>query len=211
MKLYFDVETAPRPLEEIEKILPYELADELPPDDWQTNWKPETRLDKWPAEREKKIAAWLEKSQLFATRSFVCAVGVAVDEGKPEMLFGDEAEMLTWLVGRIDEADEVIGHYIGGFDCPYIWRRCALLGLPKPQWWQGRYLAPKFFDTCELWQRWQGSRCDEPAGMDAIAGAFGLDKKPGNGKDFWRYDRPQQELYLAHDLNTTREIYRLLA
>lgn len=59
-------------------------------------------------------------------------VSVSDNLGLSEVLLGDEAEMLRQLLALIEarDPDVIEGHNIYSFDLPYIFVRCAALGIP---------------------------------------------------------------------------------
>jgi len=190
----FDLETEALPIaEQLEKFEPEFEAD--------------TRL-KDPAKiaeslNDKKLK-WAETAALHAERSRCLVIGVSYD-GSPTILEDDEPKMIKVFWGNFESDSSLwIGHFIKGFDIPYLVRRSYILGVKVPAGlFDGKYLSRRFVDTMEVWGAGEwGARIS----LDNLSRALGVGKKSGSGKDFsslWRSDRQAAKSYLLQDLALT--------
>lgn len=106
-----------------------------------------------------------------------------------------------------------VGHNIIGFDLPYLIRSSIYNGVKVPSHLTpigskgGKYFPSLFIDTMQLIGAGEwGYRM----GLDRLAKVLGLDGKNGNGKDFYKLNRPEQEDYLENDLRVTRAVFKKL-
>ena len=171
---FWDIETGPRPMEEIECF--YLAPEPLPPwDDSMVKYgnakREELRTEKREAHQrtyQKQLdnqtatlaadkAEWLEKAALSPITGRVLLIGVLVPAGQPLFLYdNNEAFLLDqfwrYLDIPISEKCPIIGHNSNGFDLPFVVRRSWQLGVDVPrEVRQGRYWNPLFRDTMEQW------------------------------------------------------------
>jgi hypothetical protein len=220
--LIIDIETAPRDPDYLRA-----RGFTTPPRSYRSIGIHEMPNEHWQAWHD-------ETAQLDPARSYICAVGLLnpAGAGKGTLVFTDEEgfsaernlliQLLELLEGRnddlgeIDEKTRLVGHNIIDFDIPFILMR-AMLNLEGPASTRlherllpgirfpklGRYL-----DTKVAWQdRFKGLRANSSS-LDSIAATMGWPIKPGNGKDFYTWDRAKREEYLLHDLTTTGALAR---
>lgn len=171
--VYFDIETGPRPLEEIECFY-QPLPAMLPWDDSMAKYgnakKPELRaeklaeqraayqsqLDNQAAAKQAHMAEWLSKAALSPVTGRVLLIGVLIGDTPWYYDGPNEADNLTafWMFveERLANRSPIIGHNSNGFDLPFLVRRSWSLGVPVPrEVRQGRYWNPLFRDTMEQW------------------------------------------------------------
>jgi hypothetical protein len=199
MSIYLDIETAPLTEEEQKPFEPQFHA--------RANLADPEKIE---ADIQAKREAWLDKAQLDGTRCRVCAYGYGVEVmGVPIIhISEDERTLLTELVELIDGADLVLAHNIG-YDLGIIAQRCAIhdITLPRLHGKNFAYYEMKFIDTKDLWKP-RAACVETSAKLDDIGLALGFPRKPGSGKDFWKWDDNKQHEYLTHDVRVIQEIGR---
>lgn len=192
----FDIETGPRPLEEIECF--YTPPDPLPPWDESMvkygNAKKEelreqkrqeskaayqAQLDNESVARAAHKDEWLARAALSPVTGRVLLIGLLLDEESTFFIGGPiEAENLQtfWRItdDLLANKRPLIGHNSNGFDLPFLVRRSWCLGVPVPrEVRQGRYWNPLFRDTMEQWNC--GAR--EYVKLDVLGQFFGVGQK----------------------------------
>ncbi len=198
--VFYDIETGPRPWEEIEAF--YQGPEPLPP--WDESMvkygnakreelRAEKReehkrayqilLDSEGSKAEAHKAEWLTKVALSPVTGRVLLIGitgiVANAPNEPASLYNDdEAIMLDRFWGMVDgwltAKRPIIGHNSNGFDLPFLIRRSWCLGVPVPrEVRQGRYWNPLFRDTMEFWNC--GAR--DYVKLNTLAEFFGVGQK----------------------------------
>lgn len=193
------------------KSLPREILTSIIPD-----FKPAGNLkdpDKIAADLQKKSDDWFESAALDAHRGEIIAIGLKRGQGiMPLMFHGQpEAEMLRDLRSfATAESDSiVVGHYILGFDIPYLCRRMWRHGIQPPRQWLDctAWKAHWAFDTAQVWTC--GNR-EQKISLDNLAWHLGYGRKTGNGADFaklYETDREAALDYLRNDLKLTEQCY----
>jgi hypothetical protein len=186
--LFFDVETGPRPEEELRAMYHEKTLDEFSAT-CDKRWKPETVAQKF---EEYKATAWQDfvgRAALSATTGHVLLIGVLNNGGFHGFGEDDESANLAmfWdlVVDQMDLLLHIIGHNSNNFDLPYLVRRSWLLGVPVPrEVRQGRYWNPLFIDTMDAWSF--GAR--EYTSLNDIGRFFGVGQKTEGicGGDFAR-------------------------
>jgi len=103
----------------------------------------------------------------------------------------------------------IIGHNITGFDLPFLIQRSWMLNIEVPRGvMNGRFFAPKFVDTMQVWACGKAGS----AGMtklDTLAKAFGVGAKNGSGTMFAELlekGRAAAIEYLKNDVAMTYEV-----
>jgi DNA polymerase elongation subunit (family B) len=184
--LFFDIETGPRPEEELRQLYHEKTLEEFS-DTCDKRWKPETVAAKF---KEYQATAWQEfvsRAALSPTTGRVLLIG-ALNNGNFRG-FGkdDEAANIIAFWDVVAEAMSrkvrIIGHNSNSFDLPFLVRRSWLLGVPVPrETRQGRYWNPLFVDTMEVW----GCGSRDFTSLNALGAAFGVGQKTEgvNGGDF---------------------------
>ncbi len=121
------------------------------------------------------------------------------------------------FVAVVTHGNVMIGHYIGGFDIPFLIRRSWILGIDVPGLARdGKWLSRSFVDTRELWLCGERGGPGGGSSLDAVAKAMGVGSKEGqecSGATFWRYWQSGNEdlqraalTYLANDLSMNAAI-----
>lgn len=131
--------------------------------------------------------------------------------------YPDEKKMLTcYLIEHHKEPRLFIGHNIAGFDIPYIWRRCKILGVELPQWWpspnQPEWKCDNVFDTMSVWC---GNKRGDFVSLKELCWALGIEcSDESTGADVHDLHRAgQMDLIVEHcrsDVALVREVYRRL-
>lgn len=239
--LIFDIETGPQPWEMIEPQLAPFVAPEHPgefdPSSVKVgNLREEKAREKIEAKRAEHLAAVAEyetcvaaarlnwQQQAIDRASLDSAIGrihaIGYRDGRGNVFInrdcdGGEAAIIQrfWqtFVSLVPVGKVMIGHYVGGFDVPFIIRRSWILGIDVPGIARdGRYLSRSFVDTRELWLCGERNSPGGGTSLDAVAKALGVGAKSEGvtGATFWRYwqsgneDLQRQALdYLANDLS----------
>lgn len=139
----------------------------------------------------------------------------------------DERQMLTDFWEMYKQArgkSRLVGHFIFGFDLPYLLRRSWLQGVPVPD----SVLSDRcYFDDrtfIDTHKRWQAGTRDGGGKLGQLAVAMGLQGKPDasveidgeevavEGKNFWRLYAAGGQVqaialeYLENDLRMTAEV-----
>jgi hypothetical protein len=124
-------------------------------------------------------------------RAHTIAVGAIHDDDA-------EADILDefwceWYLATVKSGHRLIGHYIGGFDIPFLVRRSWILGVDVPHNvfdGGGKYLGRQFVDTKQIWQCGQFGAAGGgvPGNLDIIGRVFGEGAKTEGmtGADFWK-------------------------
>jgi predicted PolB exonuclease-like 3'-5' exonuclease len=200
--LYLDIETAPLGEETIKE--------HMPTFDGNANTKDPVKIAAQIAEKEEK---WLEKCQLRASTSYVCAIGMSTDNEPEVCAYADspdqEQALLTLVDYQIKQAKRVITFHGNSYDLPMLERRAwshkMNLGLPK---FRG-YYPDKFLDLADYWNA-RTCTLDDGNKLANIATFLGLPTKTASGKDFYKWDREKQDEYLKHDVWLNREIAKMM-
>lgn len=203
MNSYFclDIETSALPKEVLSEITPEFEAD-----------KRLTDPVKVKASLETKAAEWLASAALDAHRGEVLAVGLITPAGQCCLIHGaTEADMLVRTRAYATEwADKtVVGHYLLGFDIPFLCRRMWKHGIKPPVQWLDctPWRATWAFDTKFVWGC--GNK-DQRISLDNLAWHLGVGRKNGDGADFgklYETDREKALDYLRNDLKLTEGCY----
>jgi hypothetical protein len=198
--IFFDIETGPLPLAELDALMP--------------EFKPAANLkdpEKIKASVEEKRQAYYEQAALSPLTGKVIAIGLELDVGfgiMSEPVHSKESEILTefWKLVRDNNNSQFIGFNIAHFDLPFLLRRSMKYGLKTPPVFDKyRHLTDQFIDLMHIWQ------CciyGETISLDRLARFLGVGQKEGSGKDFaklWYEDRPKAIEYLRNDLFLTKK------
>lgn len=204
--VYFDIETIPC---QLPGVLDEFRAAVTAPAQYK---KPESIAEWLRENREAEAeAAWLKTSFDGGMGHVVC-IGLAVNDepatsyNVSASLYGDkqeEAALLEAFFHHLTDAGRsvLIGHNVIGFDLPFIWKRCMVLGVKPPVWFPrnpSKYSSEMVRDTMNLWdmeQRAGGS-------MDRICRLLGIPGKGDvSGADVW-------PMVKAGDINAVAEYCR---
>lgn len=161
--------------------------------------------EKIKVDLDNKRRDWLNDSALHANRGRILILGMLLHDGKQLIMQdAEEKDILIkfWKHYNEETSNIYIGHYIKGFDIPFICRRSWLNGLSIPHnVMNGRYLSNRFIDTMEAWSC--GNNKDTIS-LDNLAKAFGLEGKNGDGAEFgklWNSGDEGRKKALDYHLN----------
>jgi DNA polymerase elongation subunit (family B) len=188
--VYFDIETIPCQLPGVrdEYIAAVQAPAKYSKPESIAEWLRENR----EAEGE---AAWL-KTSFDGGVGHVCCIGLAVDDEAPRSYqtpadaIGNrnhEAQVLMNFFSDLTSIGRsvIVGHNIIGFDLPFIWKRCMVLGVKPPLWFPrnpSKYSSETVRDTMLMWDQDQRAG----AGMDRICKLMGIPGKGDiSGADVW--------------------------
>jgi hypothetical protein len=217
MMRFFDIETGPLPIEQIEAMIP-----EFNPADVKVgNIKDPAKIaEKIEEARAGHRQGFIDRAALSPLTGRVLAIGITTEEGQIECLaeephgsdqtIDDEAALLDAFWSEIGPPPGKVVRWAGfnifGFDLPFLVKRSWILGVPVPPIRRGRYWADWLIDLREVWQL--GDR--QAAGsLDAIARAFRVGEKNGDGAMFAELlaTKPEEALaYLRNDIEMTRKV-----
>ena len=219
MNIFFDIETVPSQDQATKDEIAASIA---PPAQYK---KPES-IAAWLAENRdaEAEAAWL-KTSFDGGAGQVCVIGWAIDDDKPmsrhvadlgreeecELLAGFFHSLTSLHSGTNGTIPHLIGHNIIGFDLPFLWKRCMVLGVKPPIWFprNPKPWSDTVSDTMLLWdatQRAGGS-------MDRLCRLFGIEGKGDmDGSKVWPMvkagDIESVSSYCRGDVERTRAMYR---
>jgi len=211
--LYFDLETIPAQ----DPAVRAELAAAVQaPGQYK---KPESIAEWLAANREAEAeAAWLKTSFDGGAGQIVC-IGLADGDGEPHCYrvsdlsrASEQAVIEDFFCHLFDLGNRVyVGHNIIGFDLPFLWKRCMVLGIQPPALFprNPKPWSELVQDTMLLWdaqQRAGGS-------MDRICRLMGIPAKGDmTGADVWpavqagEFQRVAD--YCCDDVRRTRAMHR---
>lgn len=188
--IFFDIETIPSQLPGVrdEFIAAVQAPSKFSKPESIAKWLRENR----EAEGE---AAWLKTSFDGGLGHVVC-IGLAVDNEParsyqvPADAYGNrnhEAELLINFFSDLTDTGRsvLVGHNIIGFDLPFLWKRCMVLGIKPPQWFPrnpSKYSSEMVRDTMLLWDQEQRAGVS----MDRLCKLLGIPGKGDiSGADVW--------------------------
>ncbi|MCW1921292.1 ribonuclease H-like domain-containing protein [Luteolibacter arcticus] len=194
----FDIETGPRPVAELEALMPEFEA--------PANYKDPAKI----AEAiEQKRAAWIEKAALSPLTGRVLAIGALIDGEYLHAIQGDgfdsEAEIIGWFWTMIGNRTILIGHNSNRFDLPFLFRRSWSLGILPPPRSNGR----SFAGSIDLMEAWQLGDRTEFISLDTVAKFLGVGAKTGSGgqfADLLKFDVEAALRYLENDVMLTARV-----
>lgn len=103
-----------------------------------------------------------------------------------------------------------IGHNVAGFDLPFIWKRCVVLGLKCPAWLPA-HPKPWGAEVYDTMVEWAGPK--DRISLDKLCRILGIPGKDGmTGADVWpavqtgRLDEVTE--YCRADVERVRAVYR---
>lgn len=161
--------------------------------------------------------AW-RKTSFDATQGQILMIGVALDGGEPEIIQGEESQLLArfheWLAdahAAINHSlPQFVGHNLIDFDLPFIFRRSVILGTaPHPCFpvMPSRY-SDRAYDTMTQWAGF-GNRIK----LDVLAQALGVGSKGDiDGSmvyDYYVAGRIDELVdYCKNDVRLTRDVWQ---
>ena len=102
----------------------------------------------------------------------------------------------------------LVGHNTISFDLPYLKRSANYNGVKTGGFETGasQYRWPNFYlDTMIIDS---GNTYGHRISLDRLAKIYGVGSKEGkSGKDFYKFERHEQEAYLENDLHLTRKVF----
>jgi DNA polymerase III epsilon subunit-like protein len=205
-----DIETAPRPIEELKAI--------MPKFDAPANWVDQKKI---AACIEEKEATWLADAAKRPKTGRIIMIGLLwvatgesliLDEMMPQkskVPVNPERLMLSMMFELFlkQHPYQLIGHNINGFDIPFIRGRAFVHGLRQPWSLRGKYLQDPAIDTMTEWM----GGTEDRISLDDLCSVLGIPmKKPReeNGEKFlpfkgWPGNRDKSIEYLLNDLRMT--------
>lgn len=202
----FDIETAPLPDVDLERVKPMFEA--------PANYKDPAKIEASIKDQE---GAWRDKAALDACTGKVLAIGV-LDGGIFDVFSNDadEKDILArfwmWLdTMQLSLSHTVVGFCIFNFDLPFLVRRSWINGVAVPAiaTRNNRY-QPWHENIVDIADKWQCGNRDHRIGLDTLAKTLGVGAKNGEGKDFaalWASDRAKALDYLRNDLELTKKCF----
>lgn len=190
----FDIETAPLPEAEILPLAPEFVA--------PSNYKDQAKIDAYIAQAKYD---WLDKTALSPVTGRVVAIGYLVDGSMMlDIEPSDERRLLVcfWELVQTQWCQtQFVGFNIKRFDLPFLVRRSWRLDIAPPKWIRrGRYWDGDFVDLFEEWQLGNGQ---DSISLNTLSKFLGIGEKAGNGANFHKLSRVEQETYLGMDLELT--------
>lgn len=138
----------------------------------------------------------------------IICIGVALDEGRPQICTGTEEEILTQFWALVQNAQKLVGHNVLNFDLPFIFKRSVINNV-KPTLNLKLKSEDRVYDTMREWDGWTRSF----TGLDQLAKILGFksSKNQIDGSKVWYFYR-QGRLetiynYCLADVELTRKIY----
>jgi hypothetical protein len=209
--IFLDIETIPAQSTEARERI---AAGVKPP----ASMKKADTIAKWEAEdKPAAVEAAIAKTSFDAAHGHICTIAFGFEDCGITSYHARrtdlEADLLRMFFKDIDTHHHVtfVGHYISGFDLPFILRRAVVLGVPIPRCiprdpkpWGGQV-----FDTMTAWA---GTR--DTISMNDLCAALGIEGK-GDGLDgsqiaqAWLDGRHEEiAAYCEADVERTRQIWR---
>ena len=218
---FFDIETIPEQPEEEAKA---RIAETIQAP--AAMKKPET-IEEWHHGRGKYAGvkeAAIEKAyrdtSFDAAKGQICSIAFAVGDNPVMSMSTDKGcdhdlvkLFFEALVSQLkDRPPFFIGHYVGGFDLKFLFRRAVILGI-KPPFnlpFDGRH-GQHFYDTSQAWCGFK-----DRISQDNLCKALGIEGKPSDidGSKVWDAYKAggigRIEEYNRDDVTKNRMIYKRL-
>lgn len=211
-KLYFDLETAPLPPEQVQKLMPEFLP--------AANLKDPAKIEASIAEKK---ASWLNDCALRAITGQIIAVAVASNENEPFVYHTvPERELIVSALHTLgsqlhQSSPGPIYTWNGsGFDLPFLCARAAVYKFPAfnelTSRFRGRFTwNESFIDAKQVWSMYSPDHRD--TSLAKVALALGVGEKIGNGKDFadlLKSDQQKAIEYCKNDVAMLRGIVKAM-
>lgn len=198
--IYFDIETAGLPANQLESVRPEFQA--------PSNYKDPKKIEGYIAEEE---AEWIRRAALSALTGEVLAIGVLQDKGYVCLGINGESEKeiieAFWYIFD-NNFNSFVGFNIRRFDLPFLTRRSFKLGIPVPYTLrEGRYWSMRMID---LMDQWVMGDYKDSISLDTLAKFLGVGAKTGTGQAFaglWLASKEAGSDYIRNDLEITRACY----
>jgi len=168
---------------------------------------------KYAGEKEAAIEKQYRDTSFDGSKGQICSISWAIGlDDEPQSIFATpeirtEADLLSNFFDRLREVlnnrhPYFIGHYISGFDLPFLYQRAVVNGvnpgMKLGQW--GRH-EQHFFDNQSAWAGWKGTisqdnlcmalgiQIDEPEGIAGLEGSTVWDfYKAGKYQEIEKYN-----------------------
>ncbi len=182
MQVPLDVESIPQLPEEETKLIIGQTIQH------PAQMKKQETIDAWHAGdgqyagvKDKVIDETYHKTGLDGAKGQICSIACAIGlDAEPTSMFAipgkaTEADLISnffdYLMAELkDRPAYFIGHFIGGFDLPFIYQRCVINGIKPPLDLnhRGRHWGD-YFDTMVEWAGWKGT-----ISQDNLCAALGI-------------------------------------
>lgn len=210
---YFDIETIPSQSPDIYEQV---KATVKPP----ASMKKQETIDTWWAEKSAGvIKEKIAKTSFDAALGHVCSISCTSNDdelirNRHAMTVRDEAWILNDFFRDFDKyhSETIVGHFIHGFDVPFLTKRAIILGveLPTAVSWprDPKPWSKNMHDTMVMWAGAKGS-----VSMDDLCKILGIEGKGDfDGSmvaDAWANGEHQKIAdYCSDDVRRTREIHK---
>lgn len=209
---YFDIETIPCQDETYRQVLAEKVKA-------PASYKKQDSVDKWLEEnRDQAADEAMAKTSFDGGRGHVCTIAWAHGDGgiqfRHAQTVGEEAQVIQDFFDDLDpyHSETLVGHYIHGFDIPFLIKRAVCLGVKLPTR-QSLPRDPKPWDRNieDTMTMWAGAR--DRISMDELCDILGIPGKSGfDGSmvaEAWtKGDHETIIEYCKDDVWRTREIHK---
>jgi DNA polymerase elongation subunit (family B) len=195
--IVFDIETGPRPVAEIESLMPEFEA--------PANYKDPVKIAEVI---DAKRAAWIEKAALSPLTGRVIAIGALIDGIYSSQVvepFAEERDLIAHFWSLLGKNTLLVGFNSNRFDLPFLFRRSWALGITPPPRFSGR----GFGGSLDLMEAWQMGDRNEFVSLDTVAKFLGCGAKTGSGAHFaelMKFDVALALRYLENDVMLTARV-----
>jgi 3'-5' exonuclease len=208
--VYLDIETIPT--QDPDTIAAIRASVKPP-----SNIKKAETIEAWWAEQGKEAADKAVANTSFdGGRGHVCTVAWALNDGPVEVRYActvaDERLILADLFKAIgkERSPVIVGHYVAGFDLPFLRKRAIVLGLKLPNAF-AREAKPWDALVADTMHVWAGSR--DTISLDDLCRILGIPGKDGFDGSMvaaaWAAGEYQTiEDYCADDVRRVRAIHQ---
>ena len=204
-KFYWDIETEPLPIEQLENLMPEFTAG--------ANLKDPSKIAAAIADKKQD---WLDGAALKAITGKIVAITSAIGSGEPLMTVGDEQKLIESIIGSlkcvIDVNTQAYAWNGHAFDLPFLCQRAAVHGIPAFRdltvnvrgrfYWHESLIDPKL-----VWSNYSPDHTG--TSLKSVSLALGVGEKIGSGKDFAKLlkEKPDEaKSYALTDVNLLRAI-----
>lgn len=204
---YWDIETEPLPLAELEKAMPEFTA--------AGNLKDPEKIK---ADIEAKRQAFIDNAALRAYTGKIVAVTAAWDDDEPIMQTGDEKDLIVATVYMLKTAISLNAKAYAwngaGFDLPFLCQRAAVHSANAFQSLTVQSGArfnwnPCLIDPKLIWSNYSPDHTG--TSLKTVSAMLGVGVKDGNGKDFaelLKTDKAKAESYAKNDVGLLRAVVK---
>ena len=210
--IYLDIETIPNQSPEYRAEVRKSIKA-------PAQYKKQDSIDKWIAENgDAATDEAVAKTSFDPAHGHICTIGFALGDDKAEFYHADQLDreraIIAGFFGELPDmgVNQFVGHYISGFDLPFILRRAIVLGAKLPPS-VAFPRQPKPWDDCvfDTMVAWAGPR--DRISQDNLCKALGLQCKGDFDGSMvakaWA-DGEHQTIadYCKRDVETVREIHK---